>query len=107
MQALAEIVAEQRRELVDGKARKRRLALVLEIAGEFATEIALDQRPSQRTQMVAPGADPVDGPIEMGISWKLVRTVEAQKNLVGEAERQHRGSRDLGGQLRRKARHAC
>ena len=83
VQAGSDIAAQERGELVDGEARKRRLPPLLEIAGERATEIALDQRPAQRTQVVAAGADPIESAVEMGILGERLRAIEPQIELVG------------------------
>src|SRR3984957_2308862 len=103
MQVLADVAAQERSELVDGEACERPLAGLLEVAGERTAERAFDQRPSQRPQMVAAGADLIDRAVEMGIRGERVRAVEPQIELVGEAERQHLRSRDLGGKRRREA----
>src|SRR3984957_10610995 len=58
-QALAGIVAEMGREIVDRLAREGVPARVLELARERPAEIAFDHRPAERTQLIAAG-EPVD-----------------------------------------------
>jgi hypothetical protein len=86
MQALADVAAEERGELVDGEAREGLLPLLLEVASEPTAEVAFDQRPSQRPQIAGTGADPIDGAVKMGIRRECFRAVEPQVNLVGEAD---------------------
>src|SRR5262245_61857747 len=89
VQALADVVAEQPRQLIYGEGAK---AIVgLELARELAAEIALDERRAERPQMVAAGLGAIDGAEQPRLHRQIVRPIDAEKELVGQAERQRRG----------------
>src|SRR5664279_4252528 len=88
LHAADEIAAEQALELRQRGIEERPLAAGFQLGGITAAEIDLDQRPSERAEMVAGGAAAVGVAEQPGVRLELLGLVEVKKQLVVQAQRQ-------------------
>jgi hypothetical protein len=93
-------VAEDAGQFVAGMGEEGGGAAALQFAGDQAAEIAFDDRPAERAQVIGADRRAVGAAIDLPLDREDFRAVERHEELVGEAERQPGGRRQGVGQGR-------
>ena len=100
---VAKIRAEQVDHLVDRRSSERAVAGLFQRAGMASAKIALNAGLAERAELVAAGADAIDRAAHVAVDRQVVGLVQRQRHLVGKAERQAGGGRNLVRQLGQEA----